>query len=205
MNNNKMTPKTKKYQMAIIAPLLLLTLALMNTKCGKDNPPPEEPTLPPATQTGENTFGCKINGKVYVPKGTVYEPSIDQPAYYESYGYFIVTTRNVSDFSDDRIDDILLRLKVSEGVSGNGLYMMTDTGFSFFEIQIDTVVNGFETGHSYNYYLDTTKSNLVEITNLDVINKVISGTFEMTVINNEQNDTITITEGRFDLKDPITE
>ncbi|MBS1947911.1 MAG: hypothetical protein JST47_09105 [Bacteroidetes bacterium] len=26
-----------------------------------------EPQLPPITQTGANTFGCKVNGKVWVP------------------------------------------------------------------------------------------------------------------------------------------
>jgi len=26
-------------------------------------------SLPPATQTGANTLGCLVNGKVFVPKG----------------------------------------------------------------------------------------------------------------------------------------
>jgi hypothetical protein len=31
--------------------------------------PEPEPTLPPATQTGANTFGCLINGKVFQARG----------------------------------------------------------------------------------------------------------------------------------------
>jgi hypothetical protein len=46
--------------------LLFLTLA----SCSKDNNNPKDPifSLPPETQTGANTFGVTINGKVYIPR-----------------------------------------------------------------------------------------------------------------------------------------
>ena len=47
----------------IIATLMLLCAA----GCKKDKA--SEDQLPPATQTGANTFGCLVNGKVFVPKG----------------------------------------------------------------------------------------------------------------------------------------
>ena len=47
----------------IITMLMLLCAA----SCKKDNK--NEDQLPPATQTGANTFGCLVNGKVFVPKG----------------------------------------------------------------------------------------------------------------------------------------
>ena len=45
--------------------LLLFSSLLLNSKCKKDN----EPQLPPETTTGAMTFGCKIDGKVFLPKG----------------------------------------------------------------------------------------------------------------------------------------
>lgn len=41
-------------------------LLLIASSCKKDA---NKDKLPPATQTGENTFGCLINGEVYIPKG----------------------------------------------------------------------------------------------------------------------------------------
>ncbi|MEO7444893.1 MAG: hypothetical protein ABIU55_05295 [Ferruginibacter sp.] len=50
---------------------IIVTLTLFNcfvfASCKKDKT--NEDQLPPPTQTGANTFGCKINGKVFVPKG----------------------------------------------------------------------------------------------------------------------------------------
>ena len=48
-------------------PYLPLLAALLGLgQCTKDDP---EASLPPATQTGANTFGCLVNGQVWTPKG----------------------------------------------------------------------------------------------------------------------------------------
>jgi len=58
-----------KTKLPLYLALLLLTQC---SKC-KDDPTPADPAagLPPATQTGANTFGCLINGQAYTPKGRV--------------------------------------------------------------------------------------------------------------------------------------
>ncbi len=43
--------------------LFLLSVCLLLMTCKKEGP------LPYATQSGQNTFGCMINGKPYVPDG----------------------------------------------------------------------------------------------------------------------------------------
>jgi hypothetical protein len=45
---------------------LLALMALTCPNCKKDKA--KEPELPPETTTGAMTFGCKINGKVFVPR-----------------------------------------------------------------------------------------------------------------------------------------
>ena len=48
--------------------LSITMLALLcAASCKKENK--NEDQLPPATQTGANTFGCLVNGKVWIPKG----------------------------------------------------------------------------------------------------------------------------------------
>jgi hypothetical protein len=55
--------------------LLLILIVCAFIACKKDkSPTPIEPTptgdqLPPITQSGANTFGCLVNGKVWIPKG----------------------------------------------------------------------------------------------------------------------------------------
>ena len=46
--------------------LLFFASLSLNLKCKKEN---NEPQLPPETQTGANTLGFKINGKVYTASG----------------------------------------------------------------------------------------------------------------------------------------
>lgn len=52
--------------------LLFLSLILLSTSsCKDDDDTPTNPVdqLPPATQTGENTFGCLLDGEVFIPSG----------------------------------------------------------------------------------------------------------------------------------------
>ena len=52
---------------SIIFSILLLASILQFSGCGLLPTPKEE--LPPITQEGKNTFGCLVNGKVWLPKG----------------------------------------------------------------------------------------------------------------------------------------
>ena len=53
--------------------LLLYAVLLLLTQCSKckNTPAPADPAaqLPPATQTGANTFGCLVNGQPFTPQG----------------------------------------------------------------------------------------------------------------------------------------
>ena len=47
--------------------LLFLMIPLLATNCEDDPPLSPLEQLPPATQTGEYTFGCLVNGEAFVP------------------------------------------------------------------------------------------------------------------------------------------
>ncbi|MCW3074373.1 MAG: hypothetical protein JWP69_1442 [Flaviaesturariibacter sp.] len=50
-----------KYVLIAVASLMLTSVS-----CKKDK---DNDKLPPITQNGANTFGCLVNGKVWLPKG----------------------------------------------------------------------------------------------------------------------------------------
>ena len=92
----------KKLKFYLIA---LLFIPLFSAKCTKkpiEPTPPKTPLeqLPPATQTGANTFGCLVDGEVYIPKGNIYYKAIERPSYFEVIGDLGIKVRNVKDFGN---------------------------------------------------------------------------------------------------------
>jgi len=73
--------------------ILLLSLGA----CSKDDDIPKSPIdqLPPATQTGENTFGCLLDGKAFLP-GNGINP-LDCVYQYVDGGYYFALQGNKRD------------------------------------------------------------------------------------------------------------
>ena len=60
---------------------LLLAALLGLSQCKKKRDPAPEDQLPPATQTGANTFGCLVNGQPWTPQG--YNGMSNYSVYYD--------------------------------------------------------------------------------------------------------------------------
>jgi len=186
--------------------LLLVPLMAVAWLCAcRQEPLPQEPpfvpidytVLPPDTQEGKNTFGCLVNGEVWVPRVPIFAVTIYDKAisFDESkgLGYGYGTFRLV----DAPIDD----------------WMSLSFGFTFFEPSVfHTTPDGsdsslfrvkFQRGNSGYYKPDYSvplASNTWKVTKVDTVNNFISGTFEFTLIDETNpNDTLKFTEGRFDL------
>ena len=159
---------------------LLLTLLLLAAGCSDDEPE-QAPVaqLPPATQSGRYTFGCLVNGEVWVPDNT----------------------NSISSFYQQNV------LFISAGVEGNRREQ--DIGFVFEnqvikEQSYELTPSIFKGGHfidsnnnCYYDFEDLVKGTLV-ITHFDDVEHIISGTFEFTTAT-EGCDTIRVTDGRFDI------
>lgn len=173
----------------------------MSTSCKKDVPEPNTQTdiqLPAITTSGKNTFGCYINGDLFIPKGTINYRAIQYPRYYTDNGYLDIRVRNVKDF-----EDWLSIYIFTDNIFGTGDYSINpnalNTPVPCLERKIDTVISGYETFAIPPYFVDTTKTNLVKITRLDLEAGIVSGEFEFTATSEYFNDTIKVTQGRFDL------
>ncbi|MEQ8241465.1 MAG: DUF6252 family protein [Cyclobacteriaceae bacterium] len=140
--------------------------------------------LPPLTTTGENTFGCLVNGKAFVVKNT----------------------SNITAFYQQKL------LFVSAGIDRNGID--EGVSFTVYETESETntfnLSDTLNISCSYsdfsNYpdsYCQYEKENIINgefnINSFDAENYIISGTFEFNAAL-YKCDTIRVTDGRFDLQ-----
>ncbi len=174
-----------KYILSAIVFLLLTAMSCKKDKATGDK-------LPPATQTGANTFGCLVNGKVYIPKGYSGTGNPNYKAVYEFFNgrpYFkIITERYVDDSFNGEIYFSI------DSWHHTGIYPIRANknrkvyGGKFFN---NCGISGFDT--------TTYQNGSFNVTKLALQNGIISGTFNCK-IKPANCDTIRITDGRFDYK-----
>ncbi len=156
--------------------LLLATLALLLTagSCKKS----AENQLPPATQTGANTFGCLINGVVYKCRGW-WKP-----------GTLFLSEGVSAGVGDGNVELNILIAKNNFHDKWNMSIKfrcpINTTGIYTEEIQ-------FQGQNAYEDY-----DSQIIVTRFD--DKVISGNFKLKFqFDNDQKRTYEFTEGRFDI------
>ena len=139
----------------------------------------QDPTLmPPATQTGANTFGCLIDGWVYT--GQRYGPD-HKASYYPAYNEDEKATVHVYVWVDDNTS---ISFNIIDPKEKNiTVYSDIEKMDNDQTIYTDAV---FKDGNKQEERLE---DGIVNITRFDLNNRIISGTFEGR----------RVTEGRFDL------
>ena len=168
-----------------------LLIIFFFSSCSKDDDKPQNPIdqLPPATQTGAGTFGCLIDDKAFVPPkfgsnapnafyqfvGGAYTLSI----YGSTGGGSNLKTINIGCIDMPLIQEIIYPLKERINANYFGAY----------------IIGG---GITYSGASTTAKPGTLRITHFDPVNFIISGTFEFTILDDNDNE-INITDGRFDM------
>ncbi|HLY70151.1 MAG TPA: hypothetical protein VKR53_10520 [Puia sp.] len=163
------------------------------------------PSLPPVTETGANTFGCKINGKVWVP----YYPCTDINTGGTQIRY------NIAPLNSNSILPIKFSL-----IAGNvNQYKYGPSFFNFIQGTSggitgpgdikDSLLISFNattdpSGQGLEYDQSGSSSNSFQITKIDTVNGIVSGVFQFTMYAyttpNAIADSISVTEGRFDVR-----
>lgn len=160
-------------------PLLFLFLF----SCKDDDAQPE---LPPATQTGERTFGAYVNGEVWVPKGRPSTFRSNLNIVYDP-GY----KGGTIDIRAYRINEDQEYIQIgSSGIGMEGSFKLENK---------DIYLLGYEDSRCDLNSSDEEvfSDGVLEITRLDMQEGIVSGTFEFTLAK-EGCDTIRVTDGRFD-------
>jgi len=182
MSDMTVLAKNNFYLKSIFILFLIISLA---AGCEYLKPKPLE--LPAATQTGENTFGCKVNGEIWVANGNSNYRSIASNAYNAETGGFEVFGYNTKDF--EGITSVRVGCNNCFGI---GVYTDFDMYSEYFSGSVDTSFQG-------DYHIDTCGTSKVEITRFDPENRIMSGIFEYDLYSKTTGQKIKITEGRFDL------
>lgn len=138
--------------------------------------------LPPITTTGPTSFGCRVNGKVWLARDVWwYIPRIKADYYDNNLTIGAVNSE---------AEDIGFNIEVaSEGLSvifPNSDYK-TSAGFAKFE-------NGTL---QFKYHSEPIASGNINLLRCDTDSGKFAGTFEFDVYSNDFKDTIHITDGRF--------
>ena len=173
---------------------LLPALFLLAPSCADDDLQPRRnetdlealDRLVPITQTGAGTFGCLLNGELWIPESDLVENAIDALSATTSPNNISLTARK-RPISDQR--DHILKL-ATEAITDTQTPLKSFSGW--------TDRDGVGTCSSLD--VDTLQENFILVTHFDQSSRIVSGRFEAVFTNpNCPQDTIKITEGRFDL------
>lgn len=165
-------------------PLCLTVAALCLSQCGlkKSDPAPAVATLPPITQNGSNTIGFRVDGQVWLPKGSFNYPS--WLAYYSGKMFYI----NANQVGGDTRDQF-----------GIGINPLQPTQATWDLAERNGVVCNFGR-FTDSYRVITPGTGTLHITRLDTVAHIVAGTFAFDAVSATTGKTIHVTDGRFDLR-----
>ncbi len=175
--------------------LLLFIIACTNifAACKKTKTIEPEDQLPPATQTGANTFGCLINGKVYVPKGYTGtgtpNPQVQYDINLNGRPYLGIIARKIENSTNK--GEVLVSYRNLDHLGNYTMPNEFDFSVGWSEVLGNCTTIAFDT--------TTRQYGGGVITRLDIPNHIISGTFSCK-FKTITCDTVYITDGRFDIK-----
>ncbi|WP_066756831.1 hypothetical protein [Crocinitomix algicola] len=173
--------------MKLIGFVMIIATVLLSVSCKKNKD--KKLTLPPATQTGENTLGFLIDDQVWIANGGGYYPSFSSKSYNSGEDVFGMISYNTKNFNcTSRFFFTIFNF------NGTGTYTSND---------IDLYTSVFY-GCSENFKypgckLDTSGINSITITYFSLTERIASGTFNLTLINPKNNEQVLIRDGRFDV------
>ena len=165
--------------------LFLLFATLLAASCTEDDELTPLDQLPPATQTGENIVACLIDGEPWVndPNRTG-EVNISA-SYYEMQDAMQIIT-----FSGE--------YGTSRGSVISLIISPPNTGLSNLESNSLRYTSKPQTEEEVEYFLNV-NDGAIEVTNLDVESRILSGRFYGQLFSSSTTDTLRITDGRFDV------
>ena len=172
-----------------------LIIFLLLCSCSK-----EVKELPPASQSGANTFGCKVDGAYWVPSGFGIIPTAPKLEARMLPDYtLIINARNFSRSPTETEFEIRVKNVTTTGdylLNTNTTHPGLDASYAFYVRRRFNPTDEWITNAQY--------TGKVTITKIETgTNAIASGLFEFDAIGIiNPGHVIHITEGRFDVKLP---
>ena len=160
--------------------------------------------LPEPTATGKQTFGCRVNGKLWRPKGRSAPGDNRAPvnAYtlYNTSGNGISSNHlSISAFFGDQT----IQLSVNQPKLTAATFPLdkpaTFCGFSPNAFGAFATESGVACENKSEFITDNLHTGEIVITRLDPFAKIVSGRFSFTAYDSKTGQTVEVTDGRFDV------
>jgi len=180
--------------------LLFILIAFLIVGC-RDSSDDNSPKLPPETQTGANTFGCLVNGRLFYPRdGTFDIMGANKAVVYSGNNKFDEIL--VANFKDGKPLNYMYFHIHDLPTKGVGEYVWKESNFNK---GIDGLMQNYLYVRAFDYTTNTWKwYTSYENSGKTVITKyggqpIVSGTFSGKLRTADGKETIEITNGRFDI------
>ena len=188
--------------------LFSFLVVVLLASCSKDSTNNIKAQLPPETQTGANTFGVTINGKVYIPRDTTGFSTFPSTGGMSFVGSSAGVWNEIVVKDGASAVGFKMIIHFKELIYNfNGLYILSNSDFHdqsdssiidhiFFKIWDKNINN-------YAYYGSIQNQGEINVTKFNGsanVNWILSGNFKGKFVRYDNpNDFITVTDGRFDL------
>ena len=172
------------YRLILLLPIILFCGCSNDDDSASQNPINQ---LPEATQTGENTFGCLLDGEAFIPGGGT------NPL---DCVYQLINGDRFFNLQGNKRDANFNLLSISLTSFARKL----EAGEKYQLLEESTGNVNAKYGINGNFYFTSEQySGELTITHLDLTNQTISGTFFFDIID-QNGDLREIREGRFDME-----
>ena len=192
--------------------LNLIIFVFLFISCGPNDDDGTKAKLPEVTTEGKNTFGCKIDDQIFLPRDSgglnLSDPVPILKALYVYDNYYFGGYR-LNIFADNEILRKSIRIEMTgsqtpleEGAIYPIIVEENDNIHATYDFWDKIVWNGDGTGYQpvYEYHTNNEVYGEMEIIKLDTTNKIISGTFWFDCKEVNNGEIARIREGRFDIK-----
>ena len=185
LNSSKLIPMKK---------LIFLLIAIMLiTSCDKDGQIfASKDKLPPVTQTGANTVGCLVNGKVFLPHAEGINPEVN--CFYQFVDGEFYFTMGFTDLRNGGSKSVIIQTRKTNLESGQ-TYLLNKNQVENADYSGGCGVYWLNSNNIS--YTNTIKTGELKITRVDLSHSIISGTFWFDAVNSA-GEKVEIREGRFD-------
>ncbi|HMH33345.1 MAG TPA: hypothetical protein VK543_09965 [Puia sp.] len=171
---------------------IFIVSAILAGNCRKSNQPT---SLPPITQEGKNTFGCKMNGQLWVPYYRCNRVGFNTAAREMIYSTIPVNPGSAA--------PVVFFIHVGNSANDGTHFDIFSHASSVFYLSgtgniIDSLTIQFDDGLPYQNRIGRGSPHYFQITKFDTLQKIISGEFAFNLY--DFADSFVVTEGRFDIQ-----
>lgn len=150
----------------------------------------DQDELPPITMEGRNTFGCFVNGELFLPKGPLGQSGLHAEIsnYRDTAGLIIYASNTAANkvLTMSILDSPMLQMGKP--------YDLRDSNFQVQYIDYDD---------SRNCTYESVEEGYITLSKFELTENIISGTFEIKLLSKNCNASVTLKQGRFDIAEIV--